>query len=109
MKAAHGCKVVLKFAAVENVPDSAFNAVRDLFQTFLAALFRRVLRILRDGHLLFNGLVVEIAVKLLLFVGIAVGGIFSAIGVQPEQIAVLIRVNTEAIFPPVLKGGFRLA
>ena len=108
VKAAHGGKVVFKLTAVENIPDSTFDAVRDLFQTFLVALLRRVLCLLRDRHLLFNGLVVEITVKLFLFVGVAVGGIFSAIGVQPEQIAVLVRINTKAVFPRILKDRFRL-
>ena len=111
VKTAHSLQVLLVFAAGEHIPDAAFNAVGDFFQAFPVAFFRWVLRFCRDGDLLIDGLSGQMPVELLLLVGIDVGVIRSTAGIEPEHIAVLIRICTKNKLLTVIQRslGVRIA
>ena len=95
VKTAHGLQILLILAAGEHIPDTAFDTVRDLLQALPVALFRRVLRFGGNGDLLLDGLSGQMPVELLFLIGIDVGVIRSAAGIETEHIAVFIRIRTK--------------
>ena len=111
VKAAHGLQILLILAAGEHIPDTAFNAIRDLLQTFPITLFRRVLCFGGDGDLQLDGLTGQMPVELLFFIGIDVGVIRSAAGIETEHIAVFIRIRTKNKLLTVIQRslGVRIA
>ena len=95
VKAAHGLQILLILAAGEHIPDTAFDTVRDLLQALPGALFRRILRFGGNGDLLLDGLSGQMPVELLLLIGIDVSVIRSTVRIEPEHIAVFIRIRAK--------------